>query len=79
MMYLLRNYDEANGICSCKVAAPAENAESLLAVGYVEVSQSVYDAVKVSNHTQSDNPTQLDIIESQVTYTAMMTDTLLEV
>ena len=24
-------------------------------------------------------PTQLDIIESQVTYTAMMTDTLLEV
>lgn len=27
----------------------------------------------------SANPTQLDIIEAQVTYTAMMTDTLLEV
>ena len=26
-----------------------------------------------------DEPTQLDIIEAQVTYTAMMTDTLLEV
>ena len=26
-----------------------------------------------------DQPTQLDVIEAQVTYTAMMTDTLLEV
>jgi hypothetical protein len=29
--------------------------------------------------TVADEPTQLDIIEAQVTYTAMMTDTLLEV
>lgn len=28
---------------------------------------------------ESTQPTQLDIIEAQVTYTAMMTDTLLEV
>jgi hypothetical protein len=30
----------------------------------------------ITNHVE---PTQLDIIEAQVTYTAMMTDTLLEV
>ena len=32
----------------------------------------------VDEKKQSDGPTQLDIIEAQVTYTAMMTDTLLE-
>ena len=32
----------------------------------------------VGEKKQSDGPTQLDIIEAQVTYTAMMTDTLLE-
>ena len=29
--------------------------------------------------TESSTPTQLDVIEAQVAYTAMMTDTLLEV
>ena len=31
------------------------------------------------NEQQEEQPTQLDRIEAQVTYTAMMTDTLLEV
>lgn len=35
-------------------------------------------AVEVTETTESE-PTQLDRIEAQVTYTAMMTDTLMEV
>lgn len=42
------------------------------AVGEIDVNGE-FDTVPV------DEPTQLDIIEAQVTYTAMMTDTLLEV
>lgn len=34
---------------------------------------------QVIAETLSEQPTQLDMIEAQVTYTAMMTDTLLEV
>ena len=41
---------------------------------YVD-GQYVYDPLPVPEEV----PTQLDIIEAQVTYTAMMTDTLLEV
>lgn len=37
--------------------------------------QYVYEPLPAPEET----PTQLDIIEAQVTYTAMMTDTLLEV
>ena len=37
--------------------------------------QYVYDPLPVPEEV----PTQLDILEAQVTYTAMMTDTLLEV
>ena len=37
----------------------------------------VYDPIPVEQ--VEEEPSQLDIIEAQVTYTAMMTDTLLEV
>lgn len=37
----------------------------------------VYDPLPVEEVTET--PSQLDILEAQVTYTAMMTDTLLEV
>lgn len=43
---------------------------------YVD-GQYVYDPVPVEEVEEL--PTQLDLIEAQVTYTAMMTDTLLEV
>ena len=53
-------------------------------VGYVEVEldgQRVYQNVETGEifGQETTQPTQLDIIEAQVTYTAMMTDTLLEV
>ena len=40
-------------------------------------NEYVYDPLPVIEHEEK--PSQLDIIEAQVTYTAMMTDTLLEV
>ena len=52
--------------------------------GYVEVEvngkrtyKNVQTGVLIDNEVAE--PTQLDILEAQVTYTAMMTDTLLEV
>lgn len=38
----------------------------------------VYDPLPIPEEPE-EKPSQLDIIEAQVTYTAMMTDTLLEV
>ena len=43
---------------------------------YVD-GEYVYDPIPVE--PVEEKPSQLDIIEAQVTYTAMMTDTLLEV
>lgn len=43
---------------------------------YVD-GQYVYDPIPIND--EKDVPTQLDRIEAQVAYTAMMTDTLLEV
>lgn len=40
-------------------------------------NQEAYDAAAEEAETKA-APTQLDILEAQVTYTAMMTDTLLE-
>ena len=43
-------------------------------------SEAIPGTIKVSGEFDPEcEPTQLDIIEAQVTYTAMMTDTLLEV
>ena len=39
----------------------------------------VYDPLPVPENEPDAEPTRLDIVEAQVTYTAMMTDTLLEV
>ncbi len=44
---------------------------------YVD-GQYVHDPLPISEQPEVE-PTRLDIIEAQVTYTAMMTDTLLEV
>ena len=43
---------------------------------YVE-GEYIYDPIPVD--PVEETPSQLDILEAQVTYTAMMTDTLLEV
>ena len=43
---------------------------------YVD-GEFIYDPIPIPE--VEEKPTQLDIIEAQVTYTAMMTDTLLEV
>ena len=54
--------------------------------GYVEVEvngkrtyRNVLTGDLIENEAVNTEPTQLDILEAQVTYTAMMTDTLLEV
>lgn len=41
-------------------------------------NQEAYDAAIAATKETEAAPTQLDILEAQVTYTAMMTDTLLE-
>lgn len=46
-------------------------------IAKVEAYKGEYRIEEVADPTTT--PTQLDIIEAQVTYTAMMTDTLLEV
>lgn len=58
-------YDE-RGICRYKLVndMPVERTQEEMDADYIEPEQL---------------PSQLDIIEAQVTYTAMMTDTLLEV
>lgn len=52
--------------------------------GYVEVEvdgkrtyRNVQTGVLIESEPADTEPTQLDILEAQVTYTAMMTDTLL--
>lgn len=45
----------------------------------VAESEAVPGTIEVIGEFEQDQPTQLDMIEAQVVYTAMMTDTLLEV
>ncbi len=54
--------------------------------GYVEVEvddkrtyRNVRTGILIEDEVLNPEPTQLDIIEAQVAYTAMMTNTLLEV
>lgn len=47
--------------------------------GVMTVTKWTAGAMPEPEPEQEPEPTQLDIIEAQVTYTAMMTDTLLEV
>lgn len=52
--------------------------ESGLAIAQAEAYNGEY-TIEDDGVEENTVPTQLDIIEAQVTYTAMMTDTLLEV
>lgn len=84
-MYSL-NLSDDNRIlsaCVCLDGFEYENIVDTLPKGdindykYVE-SEYVYDPLP-EPEPEPVTPTQLDILEAQVTYTAMMTDTLLEV
>ena len=44
-----------------------------------EAHNGVYEIYDDGQPDPADTPSQLDVIEAQVTYTALMTDTLLEV
>ena len=47
---------------------------------YCEANGYTYEEIeREAEHFPEAAPSQLDIIEAQITYTAMMTDTLLEV
>ena len=46
--------------------------------GVMTVSSWIAGTIPEPEPTPDPEPTQLDVIEAQVTYTAMMTDTLLE-
>ena len=61
---------------------------SPVAMGYNEANEEIakreayngeYEIVDDGQPEPAETPSQLDVIEAQVTYTAMMTDTLLEV
>ena len=53
--------------------------ESNLEVAKQEAYNGKYEIFDDEQPEPEETPSQLDIIEAQVTYTAMMTDTLLEV
>ena len=54
-------------------------ADSDLEANLEAVKMEAYGGQYTVEEDGADIPTQLDIIEAQVSYTAMMTDTLLEV
>lgn len=53
--------------------------ESVFNANYLIAEKEAVGEINVDGRFEIESPTQLDIIESQVVYTAMMTDTLLEV
>ena len=53
--------------------------EDALEIAKAEANDGKYTIEDDGLPDPEDTPTQLDIIEAQVTYTALMTDTLLEV
>lgn len=86
MKYALNLAEDGRILSACRVL-PKGNYDNMPIVNYLpegniadyryENSEYIHDplpAVEVE-----EKPSQLDIIEAQVTYTAMMTDTLLEV
>ena len=60
-----------------RIQCPDDVFESNLAIAQAEAYNGEYTVEDVPDEVTE--PTQLDQIEAQVTYTAMMTDTLLEV
>jgi hypothetical protein len=61
-----------------KIFCADDRLEDNIAIALREAYNSEY-AVEDDGIEEIPTPSQLDIIEAQVTYTAMMTDTLLEV
>lgn len=59
-----------------EIICPADKLESCEAIAKKEAYNGEYT---IEDDERPEVPTQLDAIEAQVTYTAMMTDTLLEV
>ena len=57
-------------------AAPIDNVTKF---AWADDDYEVIQRYVLYKEEEAPSPTQLDIIEAQVTYTAMMTDTLLEV
>lgn len=61
-------------------AASIECADEYFDINYAVAEKEAYGEITVEEVPDEDTlPSQLDQIEAQVTYTAMMTDTLLEV
>lgn len=54
-------------------------ADKAFVIDYCKANGYTYEEENLPEPETEAEPTQLDIIEAQVTYTAMMTDTLLEV
>ena len=62
-----------------KIYCTADNLESNEAIAKAEAHNGEYTIEDDGQPEPSDVPTQLDRVEAQATYTAIMTDTLLEV
>lgn len=74
---MLVKYNENNEIISLFVSCLPDDTTD-----YIEIPDDdaiIAEYIEKSKVSIIDEPTQLDIIEAQVTYTAMMTNTLLEV
>ena len=73
---LLGDYIAAKGFVTFTV----EEAEDggVPTVTSLEIDQDAYDAYVAEHPTPAPEPTQLDRIEAQIMYTALVTDTLLE-
>lgn len=62
-----------------EIHCTADNLEANETIAKAEAYNCEYTIVDDGQPEPSDVPTQLDRVEAQATYTAMMTDTLLEV
>lgn len=73
----IQNDDSTETILPLSIESPEEKLEENLAV--IKSQDYVGDIIIEDIPDEQQEPTQLDRVEAQVTYTAMMTDTLLEV
>jgi len=62
-----------------EITCIADKLEADEAIAKAEAYNGEYTVEDDGQPDPSENPTQLDCVEAQLTYTAMMTDTLLEV
>jgi hypothetical protein len=70
------NYEDV--ILPKEIHCTADNLEANEAIAQKEAYNGEY-TIEDDGVEETATPTQLDVIEAQVAYTAMMTDTLLEV